>query len=42
VIEQTPPLFLKLVDGKRVAVAQLKDAEVWTKGNLKLRYYYAN
>lgn len=42
VIEQTPPLFFKLVDGKRVAVAQNQDAEVWTKGNLKLRYYYAN
>ncbi|MFD3393960.1 hypothetical protein U0R10_04955 [Aquirufa sp. OSTEICH-129V] len=42
VIEQTPPLFFKLVDGKRIAVTQNQDAEVWTKGNLKLRYYYAN
>lgn len=42
VIEKMPPLLFKLVDGKRVAVAQFADAEVWTKGNLKLRYYYAN
>jgi hypothetical protein len=42
VIEKTPPLLFKLVDGKRVAVTQFADAEVWTKGNLKLRYYYAN
>jgi hypothetical protein len=42
VIEKTPPLLFKLVDGKRVAVTQFADAEVWTKGNLKLRNYYAN
>lgn len=40
VVEQTPPLLFKLVDGKRVSASV--DAEVWTKGNLKLRYYYAN
>ena len=42
VIEKMPPLLFKLVDGKRVAVTQSVDAEVWTKGNLKLRYFYAN
>lgn len=42
VVAQTPPLLFKLVDGKRVSVTEIAKASVWTKGNLKLRYNYAN
>lgn len=39
-VSQTPPLLFKIVDGKRVTVAKIEEAEVWTRGNLKLRYTY--
>jgi hypothetical protein len=42
VVAQTPPLLFKLVAGKRVSVTEPAEANVWTKGNLKLRYTYVN
>jgi hypothetical protein len=41
VIAQTPPLLFKLVSGKRIPVSHLAEANVCTRGNLKLRYTYA-
>lgn len=42
VLVQSAPLCFKLVGGKRKQVATQTEADVWTKGNLKLRYTYAN
>jgi hypothetical protein len=42
VLLQTLPLFFKLVGGKRKQVAIESEADMMTKGNLKLRYTYAN
>jgi len=41
VVEQTSSLLFKVENSKRVSVSEMSEAEVWTKGNLKLRYYYA-
>jgi hypothetical protein len=39
-VAQTPSLLFKVENGKRVAVSEMSDADVWTRGNLKLRYRY--
>jgi hypothetical protein len=39
-VAQTPPLLFKVENGKRVAVSEMSDVDVWTRGNLKLRYRY--
>jgi len=40
VVSQTPPLLFKVENAKRVAVSKMEEADVWTRGNLKLRYTY--
>jgi hypothetical protein len=40
VVTQTPSLLFKVENGKRLAVFEMSDADVWTRGNLKLRYCY--
>ncbi len=39
-VTQTPPLLFKVENGKRMAVSIMEEADVWTRGNLKLRYTY--